>query len=79
MYLYNLDIYFSLSVTLAVLLGMLPATGRLQFPTLEAATRAPAVASSWLAPLVKAVPGRRLAQLMTQKTRQESGRTACQS
>lgn len=49
-YLYNLEIHFSLVVTLAIPLGMLPGRGRLQFPTPEAATRAPVVTSSWLGP-----------------------------
>lgn len=50
MYLYTLEINFYLRVTLAAPLGMWPGRGRLRFPTLEAATRAPAVASSWLGP-----------------------------
>lgn len=41
--LYNLEINLSLSATLAAPLGLLqPGRGRLQFPRLEAATRAPA-------------------------------------
>lgn len=67
-----------LSVRLAVSLGMLPGRGRRQFPTLEAATRAPA-GPPLGPPLGRAPPGHRLGQLMTQKIGQECGRTVSES
>lgn len=55
--LYCLEINFSLSVTLAVSVGMLLGRAWHQFPTLEAATRAPAAASSWLGPWLELLHG----------------------
>lgn len=59
--LYCLEINFSLSVTLTVSLGILLGRGRLQFPTLEAATRAPVAAPSWPGPWLELLHGTGLA------------------
>lgn len=65
--LYCLEINFSLSVTLTVSLGMLLGRGRLQFPTLVAATRAPAAASSWPGPWLELLHGTGLASWWLRK------------
>lgn len=58
---YCLEINFSTSVTLTVSLGMLLGRGRLQFPTLEAATKAHAAGSSWPDPWLELLHGTGLA------------------